>query len=160
MVVKTDNAIYESFVLSDLVFKKLIKRTEKVIKNLKGFHRKALKPKLYIKFVSNNEIKGMGRCKWNNEIWINYFCKLLSKHSRYYCIPFVLLHELGHKYANCNKINFNYNDDKWITTPYSRISKSEFEKFAELFALSHFKYTGIPFDDYKKTIDRFIKLMS
>ncbi len=82
--------------------------------------------------------------------------RLLLTNEEYGSLPYVLLHELGHRYENKNKLKSKQDtaDSIWNTTPYSLTdSLSGSEKFAELFAMSHWpkKYTK-----YKETIDLFL----
>jgi hypothetical protein len=163
--IETANAIYinDSFI-SENKFKDYVDEIEKLLNSLKGFHRKALKPKLHIKFIPKNILKVKAKYKANigntieDELWIS---SSVIPGNEYASLSYIIVHELGHRYLNYNRVNFNYNSREWSTTRYSMTSYvTEEEPFAELFALSHFKYKGKPFDDYKETIDKFIKLMS
>lgn len=158
--IETKHGIYyNNSLMNESKFKESIKIIENLFKSLKGFHKKSLFHSLKIKFVTKKEITSKSRYKSDiDELWIRYPFNL--KDDSYASLVYMILHELGHRYLKYNKVNFNYDDWKWTTTPYSKnVNNNGEEKFAELFALSHFKYKGKPFDDYKETIDMFINIM-
>jgi len=158
--VKTKHAVYyNDSLMNENKFQNSIKTIEKLFNSLKGFHKKSVSSLLKIRFVTKQEINSKGKYKSDiDELWIRYPFNL--NNNTYASLVYIIIHELGHRYLKYNKVKFNYDDWKWVTTPYSKnMNTTGEEKFAELFALSYFQYTGKPFDDYKETINRFMDIV-
>jgi hypothetical protein len=86
-----------------------------------------------------------------DELWINAR-KMGDTKDDYGSLVYVVLHELGHRYLRYNPQKWNYDSQEWVTTRYSMTdSMSGEEKFAELFALSHWK------NKYKEYADKINK---
>ena len=141
-------------------FKEHSEFVDKLFNSLEGFHKKALKGDLTVEFVKKEESKSIGKYKTNKNIIQIRPDKIKESGFNYASLPYIIVHELGHRYLEKNKVNFDYDSSSWITTPYSKTdSWSGEEKFAELFALSHFNYKGNPFDNYKDKIEKFRNLL-
>lgn len=143
--IKDDAAAYARF-------QKAVKDVSKFLSTLKGYHNKPLK-NLVVRFVKKSQIRGKAQYKtMEDEIWIN-LDSMGNTSDGYGSLVYVLLHELGHRYVKHYKPKFDIDAAHWITTKYSRVdSWSGEEKFAELFALSHFEHK---YPEYKEQIKRF-----
>lgn len=151
-----------TFINESIMSNKAFKETSIIINNflktLKGFHSKVLK-NLKIVYVKKEQTKAAATYKTDKDIILIRPDKV-TKGEEYGSFLYVILHELGHRYLRFNKVKFDYTSNEWITTKYSRTdSWSDEEKFAELFALSHFNYTREPFNDYQNKINKFRELM-
>ncbi len=157
-VIKKDIGKYIKFDASSYdKFLKNINTIEKFLKTLKGFHKKVIKD-VVIKFVSSNEIKSKAKYKTNeDELWINV-SKMGDTKDGYGSLLYVVLHELGHRYLKYNKQKWNIDLPEWITTKYSKVdSWSGEEKFAELFAMSHWKNK---YKEYEDKLNKFNKIIN
>lgn len=134
------------------------KYIDNFLSTLKGFHSKVLKD-LHIVFVKKEQSKAGATYKTEKDVIFIRPDKLIHG-DKYASFIYVVLHELGHRYLRFNKVNFDYTSYEWITTKYSKSeSWNDEEKFAELFALSHFEYKGEPFDSFSDKIEKFNKVM-
>jgi len=155
------NAIYHNESISSYqTFKKNSEAIDKFLGTLTGFHKKALTIKpLNIYFVKKDAMKSKAKYITAKDVFYIRPDKIESG-DKYASLLYIIVHELGHRYLHFNKVSFRHNDPEWITTPYSKTdSMTEEEKFAELFALSFFKYSGKPFEDYKDKIEKFVGLV-
>jgi len=76
---------------------------------------------------------------------------------------------LGHRFLQLNYGRNFVSPSEWLTTKYSMVdSLSEEEQFAELFALSHFKYNDSTFnskvliikpEEFMNRVERFLKMV-
>lgn len=136
-------------------FKQSVNEIEHVLNSLSGFHEKAMKRNLTVRFIRKDKMKSKASYKQSqDEIRVrgDYNPK---NDNEYGSVPYLIVHELGHRYLKKIGVDFNHDSVEWITTPYSKVdSMTGEEKFAELFALSHFKYSR--FSQYKPTIDKFV----
>jgi len=122
------------------------------LKKLKGFHKKALKGGLKIKFVKKDECKSKAKYKGDkDELYIRP--DRMEKGDGYASLIYVVLHELGHRFERKVK---SYNNVPY-TTKYSKTQSFDGdEAFAELFAISHWKKD---YPEYKKQIAEFTKMV-
>lgn len=140
--------------MSEKNFKEQSKYIDGFLSTLKGFHKKVLKD-LIIVFVKKEQSKASATYKTREDKIFIRPDKVI-KGDAYASFVYVVMHELGHRYLQKNNVKWNYDSVEWITTKYSMTdSFSGEEKFAELFALSHFKYSGKPFSDYNEKIKKF-----
>lgn len=158
---KLKNATFtNNSVMSDANFIKNAKAIDSFLSSLKGFHKDALKGELKIVFVKKEDTKAKATYKSDKDA-LYLRADAIKPGSSYGQFNYVVVHELGHRYLKFNKVKFDYQSSKWITTPYSKTEGwADEEKFAELFALSHFNYSGQPFDSYKEKIDEFVSLLN
>ena len=147
--IKYDTSAYDKFLVN-------IEKVEKFLKTLKGYHKKSLK-NVKVKFVTSNEIKSSASYKTNEDtLYINN-SKMGNTKDGYGSLVYVILHELGHRYLKQNNQNFNIDSPEWTTTKYSMTdSWSGEERFAELFALSHWKNK---YKEYSNQINKFIEVI-
>jgi hypothetical protein len=133
-------------------FKAAIVDIDSFLATLKGYHATALK-NLHIVFGKKSDIKSKAKYKSDKDkIYIN-LQSMGKTNEEYGSLKYVLLHELGHRYLAFNNQRWNYDAVEWLTTKYSGVdSWSGEEKFAELFAISHWpsKYS-----QYKDKISKF-----
>jgi hypothetical protein len=150
------NADYNNHsIMSEKKFIQLANEIDLFLSTLTGVHKKSLSPRLIVVFVKKQDSAAKAKYK-SKEDMIYIRPDRATPGDAYASFNYIMVHELGHRYLSHNKVNFDYDASHWITTPYSRTdSMIGEEKFAELFALSHFNYTGKPFDSYDKTIQRF-----
>jgi len=151
------NATYiNNSLLNASKFRELAQQLDSFLNSLKGFHAKALKKPLKVRFVKKAVIKSKARYKSNSdEILIRP--DYIKFSDNYGSFSYILVHELGHRYLKLFGKGLNFNHPEWYTTRYSmQQTMSEEEPFAELFALSNWanKYT-----EYKEKINKFIKLL-
>lgn len=135
-------------------FKKNIEKLEKFFSSLKSFHKKALK-NLTVRFVSAQDQRSAGKYLSGKKIMqVNpQSKKVAKKDDAYASLVYIVLHELGHKYLEENPQKWNINSGVLTTTKYSKVdSWNEEERFAELFALSHWKNK---YPEYKEQINKF-----
>lgn len=139
-------------------FVKIANEIDKLLGTLKGFHAKALKPELKIYFVKKEDSKAKATYKSEKDVIYVRPDKATSG-DEYASFNYIIVHELGHRYLKLFGVKFDYDRSDWITTPYSKTdSMTGEEKFAELFALSHFNYSRFP--EYKEKIEKFNKEMN
>ncbi len=141
---KKDPSSYKKFLAS-------IDDIDSFLKTLKGYHKKAIK-NLKIVFVGKGKLKAKASFKTgSDEIYIRISAMGNTK-EEYGSLRYVILHELGHRYLTIHPQNWDYTHYSWMTTPYSkRESWSDEEKFAELFAMSHWP------TKYKEYKDKLVK---
>jgi len=158
---KLRNATFtNNSVMSDANFIKNAKAIDSFLSSLKGFHKDALKGELKIVFVKKEDTKAKATYKSDKDA-LFLRADAIKPGNSYAQFNYVVVHELGHRYLKFNRVKFDYQSPHWITTPYSRQEGwADEEKFAELFALSHFNYSGKPFDDYKQKIEEFVSLIN
>lgn len=151
--------------ISEKNFIKFSKDIDSFLDELSGYHKNSLNPTLNIYFVKKEDSKAKAVYKTSlDSVYIRP--DKIKAGNEYASFNYVVLHELGHRYLQYNnskvkKVLGDYDSVQWITTKYSMVdSMSGEEKFAELFALSHFNYKNSPFNTYTKTIDKFQSLMS
>lgn len=104
---------------------------------LKGYHAIPTK-NLTIRFVSKTQVRVKAKYV-RDEIWMRFYRGMPKEGDAYGSAKYVLLHELGHRYLKQHRQHWDIDAPEWVTTPYSRkdsIMGGE-EKFAELFAISH-----------------------
>ena len=144
--IKSDASKYEKFIIA-------IDELETLLSKLKGFHKKPLK-KLVIRFVKKTELRGKALYKTSkDELWLNLQSPLKS--DGYGSLKYITIHELGHRYlTKVKKQKWNYDSWDWVTTKYSQVdSLSGEEKFAELFAITHW-YND--YKEHKEVMDKFV----
>ena len=154
------NAIFHNeSIISESKFKDISEDIDKFLSKLTDFHKKTLSPELHIYFVKKELSNAKAKYKRDKDaIYIRPDRVKIG--NEYASFNYVVVHELGHRYLANNRVKFDYDASEWITTPYSKTdSMSGEEKFAELFALSFFNYSGKPFDDYKEKIEKFEGVM-
>jgi len=163
---KLKNAKYINHsIISEKNFIKFSKEIDSFLNDLSGYHLEILNPLLTIVFVKKEDTKAKATYKTQLDLIYVRPDKIKSG-NEYASFNYIVLHELGHRYLQYNenkvkKVLGNYDAVEWITTKYSMVdSMSGEEKFAELFALSHFNYSKPPFNTYTNTINKFVKLMS
>ena len=129
--------------LGESRFKTIAADVTKLLGRLKGFHKKALRSGLTVVIKPTSEFRAKAKYKTDkDEIWIGSspkVTKLLGK-ELYGWVPYIIIHELGHRYERFVGHPTGYDRNRFITTPYSRQEHvmSGGEDFAELFALSFF----------------------
>jgi hypothetical protein len=142
---KLDSVAYPTFI-------KNVDNMEDFLSTLSGFHKKAIH-NLSIRFVDSSQQKSIGKYVTDHDaIQINSK-RVGNTVESYGSLRYVVLHELGHRYLRLFNQKWDHDANSWITTKYSETdSFSGEEKFAELFALSHWpdKYP-----QYKEKIVKF-----
>lgn len=138
-------------------FKEAAQKVDAILSKLKGFHKKAVTAKpLIVALVKKSEIKAKAKYKGNDDL-ILIRPDTLASGDDYGSLPYVILHELGHRYEKFVRIGRAFTDSGWLTTPYSgRENMMGDEKFAELFALSNWPSK---YPQYKIQVSRFLKVM-
>lgn len=155
-----ENATYlNESILGEKSFSSYAGEIDEILGSLTGFHEDALGG-LRVIFVKKEQSKSAAKYKGDIDAVLIRPDKV-AKGTAYGSFPYVVIHELGHRYLAKHDVNFNYSSSEWITTDYSKVdSWSDEEKFAELFALSHFNYEYPPFDGYAEKIRKFVSLMN
>jgi len=145
---------YKESSVSQKRFETLSKEISSFLGTLKGFHKSSI-DKLVVRYKSASEMKAKAKYKQDvDEIWIRIYNKM-PMGEEYASPKYIILHELGHRFLRQNKQSWDIDQFSWITTKYSGVdSMNGEEKFAELYAISHWpnKYS-----QYKEVIDRFLK---
>lgn len=158
LTVKTKYATYHKSDSSAYTkFEKAVADIDAFLKTLKGYHKKPLKD-LVIRFVKSSSMKSIGKYKTDtDELWIN-LGKVGKTSEEYGSARYVVLHELGHRYLRYNRQSWNHDENKWITTRYSEVdSFNGEEKFAELFAMTHWKSKYKEYADLMTAFEKLIK---
>jgi len=157
-IIKLKNTTFHNkSIMSEKRFIETSNYINKFLNDLKGFHKKALNPKLNIYFVKKKQTNASATYKSDKDI-IFIRPDKVTNGNNYGSFVYVILHELGHRYE---KYFDNYDiagDSSWNTTKYSASTNSwHGEQFAELFALSHWysKYKN----KYQETMDKFLDIM-
>lgn len=143
-------AKYATYIKSDSrkysTFTDAINDIELFLKSLNGIHTKALNG-LNIKFVSSNKLKSIASYNSTEDLILINISKVGKTSEEYGSLRYIILHELGHRYLKSNRQNWDIDNSKWSTTKYSKIdSFSGEERFAELYAISHWKSKYNEFD--------------
>lgn len=147
---------YKRSSISYKAFLDQIDNLEQFFSELKKPHSKAL-DKLQIHFVDSSELNSIANYSTQYDLVRINPKKAGNTLEEYGSMRYVLLHELGHRYIDKNPQSWNYDSYEWVTTKYSIIdSMSGEEKFAELFALSHWKEK---YREYEDTINKFLKII-
>lgn len=142
--------------LSYSKFLDYIEEIEYFLETLDYPHNKILN-RLEIHFVDSKELKSKANYSSQYDILRINPKKLGNTKDDYGSLPYVTLHELGHRYLKKYPQKWNYDNFKWVTTRYSQIdSMTGEEKFAELFALSHWPYK---YPEYKNKIEDFLNVI-
>ncbi len=154
--IKVNGVLYENrSTMSHKNFESKIKTIDSFLKKLTGIYKKTTKD-LHIVFVKKSESKATAKYKTNEDIVLMRPDRVVGGEV-YGSAVYVLLHELGHRYEQKNKLPDTFTDNKWTTTKYSRTdSFSLSEKFAELFALSFWESK---YPEYSEQIEEFKGLM-
>jgi hypothetical protein len=154
---KLSHATYQNRAnISEANFRKYAEAVDKVFGSLKGWRKKALAGNLKVAFVGRGEMKPQGKyVRAKDEMLVRATPQVLKRSAGYGSLEYILIHELGHRYEEKNKLPTDFDRDvTWRTTRYSW---TEGEAFAELFALSQFKLTG---NWDAKKVEKFEDLMS
>lgn len=147
-------------------FKKTADVITSLLKRFKGEHKKALRGELIVRFKSKSEMRSKAVYKSIlDEIWIldsPKVSKLLDK-ELYGWLPYVIVHELGHRYEKFIGHPNWYDRNRFITTSYSKQEHvaGGGEDFAECFALSFFgskKLRAKGHEEWGHKVDEFKKL--
>lgn len=165
--IKSDPSAYTKFLAG-------IKQLETFLSTLKGLHKKSIMStkaikltidgklehitaNLVIEFVDKKTISSKAKYETSSDKILINLQSMGNTTDGYGSLVYVVLHELGHRYLKYHKQSFNYDGVEWITTKYSRVDTfTGEEKFAELFAISHWKNK---YSEYKETIDKFEKIV-
>ena len=108
---------------------------------------------LKIKFVSQDQLRAKASYKTEEDTLYINARKMGKSTEEYGSLVYVVLHELGHRYLRYNNQNWNIDDTKYTTTKYSTVdSFTNEEKFAELFALTHWPKK---YKEYQTQMDMF-----
>lgn len=138
-----DGVLYVNEVGADeATFEKYVKRLAAVFKSIHGWRSKALKSGLRVVLSSPRSFSGTASGKYRtaeDAMYVRATPNILKRDGGYGSFEYILVHELGHRFERFNRVPLDFDKTEWLTTHYSM---KEGESFAELFALSHFKYTG------------------
>ena len=144
--IKSDTSSYSKFLDN-------VNTIEKFLTTLSGIHKDAIK-NIKVKFVSPKYIKSKARYSTKDDIILINVSKLGNTRDEYGSLLYVVLHELGHRYLRYNRQNWNYDSSEYATTKYSMAdSMTGEEKFAELFAMSHWPNK---YKEYSDKINKFL----
>lgn len=140
--------------LAEKSFEQKAKAIDKLLKSLKGFHKKAIFKSFKIIFKSSTQMKPRAKYKSQlDEIWVRHNAKVDNE--LYGHLLYIIVHELGHRYEKFHGLPSGWRDT--YTTDYSRkIGFAASEAFAELFALSHWPKQ---YKEYERQIDWFKGIM-
>lgn len=146
---KEDGSAYPKFL-------EAIDEVEDLLSSLKGYHKKAIK-NLKVKFVKKSVSGSKAKYKRNEDtIWVNLASAGKTK-EEYGSLRYIIVHELGHRYLTTNRQSWPIDSYEWSTTRYSLTdSMSGEEKFAELFAISHWESK---YKEYSEKIAKFKKII-
>jgi len=156
--VSVDGVTYKNEVGADEVtLDKYVKRLSTIFHSVKGWQARAMKGGLTVVLASPRDFRGTSTGKYRtaeDALYIRATPAVLKRDAGYASFEYILVHELGHRFERFNSLPKDFDKPEWWTTKYSR---TEGEGFAELFALSHFGYTGT-WD--KAIVERFDSLMA
>lgn len=143
-------------------FDGLIDTIEGAFSTLKGWRRKALDGGVHVVFAGPKDFRGTASGTYKQDrdqllIRATPGGRLDKGGTGYGGLTYVIVHELGHRYAHKHRLPVDFEKSEWFTTPYSKKdTMSGGESFAELFAISNFGITGA-WD--QSIVDRFEELM-
>ncbi len=148
--VKMDSVSYKTFVAN-------CENIDDFLGTLQGFHRAPLQ-NLTIRFVDGSAQKSIAKYVSGQDILQINSKKAGNTKEEYGSLRYIVLHELGHRYLNFHKQHWDHDAVEWTTTKYSETDTlTGEEKFAELFALSHWPNK---YPQFKDTIQKFTKMIS
>jgi len=139
-----------TFVNESLMAEKRFKETANIIDNLlsrlSGFHKKALVGDLVVRFVKADKLRAKAAYKSQlDEIWISETYTREVNSTKYASLPYIIIHELGHRFEYKVKVPSWFVYSQWATTKYSTAdTMHDGEQFAEVFALSFFGTQEFP----------------
>ncbi len=147
---KKDSSSYQNFLDN-------IEDIEDFLSTLSGYHADAL-DNLVITFSDKAELKSKARYKTNEDIlYINPKVAGNTK-EEYGSLRYIILHELGHRYLSRNRQSWDIDAKEFTTTKYSEVeTMTGEERFAELYALSHWENK---YPEYAEQIDLFQDMIS
>lgn len=118
----------------------------KLLSSLSGFHKKALVGSLTVRFVKANKLRAKAAYKSElDEIWISETYSREVNSTKYASLPYIIIHELGHRFESKVGVPKWFVYSQWATTKYSTADTMHSgEQFAEVFALSFFGTQEFP----------------
>ncbi len=147
--------------LDAATLEKYANRLEALFATLTGWRAKALKGGLKVAFASTRDFRGTASGKYRQEqdtLLVKTTPAVLKRGDGYGGFDYILIHELGHRYADHNPLPVDFDRPEWWTSRYSQTdSLAGSESFAELFAIGHYRMKG-QWDP--AVVDRFEKVMS
>jgi hypothetical protein len=143
---------------SESRFDSMISAIETVFGGLSGWRKKAVDGGVRVVFAGPKDFPGTASGKYRSdkdELWIRATPggRIDKGGNGYGGLPYVITHELGHRYERKHHQPFDFDTSGWYTTPYSH---KDGEAFAELFALSNFGIKG----QWGPRLDTFEHLMT
>lgn len=147
-------------------FKRKANEIEKHLKTFSGFHKKALKGGVVVRFVMKEQNRAKATYKTElDEMWVR--ANVAPKGDSYASLLYIITHELGHRYEKLYRVGTKFDSPDWYTTRYSQANSWSGEQFAELFALTFspkFRSrmplgTGVTQERFDRTLDKFLNEM-
>lgn len=148
--IKKDSSSYQSFLDN-------IENIEDFLSTLSGYHARVLED-LVIVFADKADVKSKAKYKTSEDVlYINPKVAENTK-EEYGSLRYIILHELGHRYLSKNRQSWDIDAKEFTTTKYSEVeTMSGEERFAELYALSHWENK---YPEYAEQIDLFQDMIS
>lgn len=147
---KFDSTSYDNFLEN-------MGNIEKFLSSLKGYHKKALKNGIIVRFVDKTKQKSIAKYLSHEDVLQINPKRVGNTKEEYGGLLYIVLHELGHRYLKLHPQKWDIDTRQWGTTKYSyKESFTGEEKFAELFAMSHWERK---YSEYKDTMDKFKKII-
>lgn len=147
--------------LDAITLEKYAKRLQALFDTVTGWRRKAFQGGLKVAFASPRDFRGTATGKYRQEgdtLYVRTTPAVLKRGEGYGGFDYILIHELGHRYAEKNQLPTDFDRPEWWTTRYSQTEGlAGSEAFAELFAIGHYGMRG-QWDP--AIVDRFEKVMS
>jgi len=129
-------------------FDGLIDTIEGAFSTLKGWRQKALDGGVQVVFAGPKDFRGTASGKYSSGkdqllIRATVGGRLEKGGTGYGGLTYVIVHEIGHRFAHKHRLPTDFERPEWFTTKYSQTdTMSGGESFAELFAISNFGIKG------------------
>jgi hypothetical protein len=137
------NTFINQIGFNEATLAKYAKAMEQVFDELRGWRKKALSGGVTVVFADPKQFNGTvtGKYKRAEDLLLIRATPHVLKRTKgtYAAFDYIVVHELGHRYENKNRLPEDFDRPHWWT---SRYSKSEGEAFSELFAISNFDLKG------------------
>ena len=142
-----------------------VQSIDKIWAGIQGWRKKAMAGDFKVCFAGPDVFRGTASGMYRESediLYVKAIPAIMKRAPGKYASPdYILVHELGHRYADKVGLRENFDRGEWYTTRYSRVeSLAGSESFAELFALGHFGMNSVGGGDFTQTLEKFEAVMT